>query len=769
MQVSGLRFTKAIIGNIGHIIKAEPSISRRELSRRLCETYGWRSLNGNLKDMSCRKALKVLDRQGVIALPAVQGSYAFARRRSVVDQGFEVPEVRCALEELGEVVVRPVGSRYGKDAKTWRYLLDCYHYLESGPLCGAQLRYLVESSIYGPLGALAFSSASFSVKARDLYIGWSEAAKRANLARVVNNARMVIAPSVEVKNLASHVLAQALRRLPLDWEERYNIRPLLVETYVDPTRFSGTLYSASNFVLVGETSGRRDGVRRSIFLRELEAEWRERLCQPPPDELGSLPRPEDPATWAEEEFGTVRFHDKRLKARLYTLAEDFYKKSEASIPDACGSKARTMAAYRFFKHKAVTMQVLLDAHTEATLDRVREHRIVLAPQDTTTLDYSTHPMTEDLGPTNTKADASIGLFLHDTVAFTPEGTPLGVLDAQCWARDPEDRGKSRRKHLLPIEAKESVKWLRSFRRIAELQRLCPNTTLVSIGDRESDIYELLLEAAQDPAGPRLLVRSDRARQRRVAGEEGDLMAASDEGPVPLWDYMAACEVAKILEMQLPRRGKQKSRKADVALRFAEVRVLAPKSCGTYPPVTLWAVYLLEEDPDEDVTNPIEWMLLTTVPVNTWKDAKERVEWYSARWGIEVYHRVLKHGCRIRDRQLGTADRLEACLGVDMVIAWRIYHLTMLGRETPEVPCTVFFEDVEWKTLFCLVSKNPVPPEEPPTIKAAVRAMGQLGGHLGRKGDGPPGTKTLWRGYQKLGNAVEMARIYRLYDSQPRPP
>ena len=201
---------------------------------------------------------------------------------------------------------------------------------------------------------------------------------------------------------------------------------------------------------------------------------------------------------------------------------------------------------------------MLEAHTEAAIERIREHRVVLAPQDTTILNYSAHPMTEGLGPINTKEDKNIGLILNDTLAFTEDGIPLGVLDAQCWARD-----------------------------------------------------------------------------------------------------------------------------AWVDVRFAEVKLTPPNRLALCPPLRVWAVYILERSDGESGHSPIEWMLITTAEVKDFEDAKKVVEWYSGRWGIEVYHRTLKSGCRIKDRQLQTADRLEASLGIDMVVAWRIYYMTMLGREIPD--------------------------------------------------------------------------------------
>ena len=745
MYICGRDFTQEIIDKIDYTLKMQPCISRLELSRQVCQWMDWRSPSGQLQDMSCRKALLQLDQRGQIDLPIVERPVEFDYCRN---HGIDivVPEICCALNELGQIDVEPVTSRYCKASKIWFELMQRYHYLGSGPLCGAQIRYLVKSSQYGYIGGLAFSSASFALLNRDKYIGWSEAARRANLNRVVCNDRFLILPTVDVPNLASHVLSIALLRLPYDWQERYSIEPVLIETFVDPSRFSGTCYKAANFIYVGDTSGRRDGIAKNIYLYLLCRKWQKVLCEPPGFVLGQAVRPSEPRHWAEEEFGTVRFFDYRLKERLYTIAQDFYGRPEAGIPEACGSKVRTIGAYRFFSNPKVSMEVILNGHTEATIDRIRQHKVVLAPQDTTILNYSTHPMTEGLGPINNKDNKSIGLILHDTLAFTQDGTPLGVLDAQCWARDPDDKGKRYRRHNLTIEQKESAKWLRSFNKVAEIQKLCPETLLVSIGDRESDIYDLFVEATQNEHGPGLLVRSEKSRNRK-SGEEY------------LWDLMAQKEVSGRLQLHIPRSGCRKARDSIVDIAFSEVELKSPKKQPNMPSVRIWAVYIVEKDFDETVKNPIEWLLLTTVAVNSFEDAQKRVEWYSGRWGIEVYHRTLKSGCRIKDRQLETADRLEACLGIDMVVAWRIYHLTMLGREVPDVACSVFFKEIEWKALCCYVNKTPIAPEKPPTLYNAMVMVACMGGFLGRKNDGFPGTQTLWRGLQRLDTAVEMYAIF----------
>jgi len=747
MRICGQEFSLDILERIREIVAAEPQISRRALSRRVCQWLDWRSDAGDWQEGGCRKALVALDRRHVLELPVPRA--AFAARQTPAWE-VEDTEVDATLEALGPVELVAIGEHRGQEARVWRVLMHRHHYLGDKPLCGAQLRYLIRSERYGWLGALAFNSASWALHARDEYIGWSETARRQNLCRVVANARFLILPGVQVPNLASHVLAAASRRLPEDWAARYGVRPVLVETFVDPTRFTGGCYRAANWIEVGETAGRRDGIAKRIWLYALDAQWREQLCAAAPTRLGAWPRPPAPAHWAEAEFATVRVYDERLKRRLFTIAQDFYHRSQASIPEACGSKARTLGAYRFFDNPQVTMAVILTPHTEATIERIKEHTVVLAPQDTTTLNYYHHPATRGLGPVNTQRDQATGLMLHDTLAFSVEGTPLGVIDAQCWARDPDDRGKRVRRPCLPIEQKESMKWLKSFRKLAEIQALCPNTQLVSLGDRESDLYALFAEATRDSAGPKLLVRAERTRNRRVEQE-------------PLWQFVGTQPAAGEIKLQLPQRGNRQPRQALLQVRFAPVK-LQPPQTSSLPPVRLWAVHLLEDEAG-DGGEPIEWMLLTTVAVNTFGEAVERAEWYAARWGIEVFHRTLKSGCRIKDRQLGTAERLQACLGVDMVVAWRIYHLTMLGREMPEHPCTAFFEAVEWKALYCYHHQTPVAPDEPPSMVEAIRMLAAMGGHLGRRRDGPPGTQVVWRGLQRLDTAVQM---YLLFTHSPPP-
>jgi hypothetical protein len=757
MWVSGQWFGSEVVERIAATVEADPSISRRALSRQVCEWLDWRSPDGRLRDVGCRKALLELQRRGSVKLPACEEVVGFGREAAKRSPPPAVPEVRCCLEELGEVEVVPVRSRYSQASRIWRDLLQAYHYLGAGPLCGAQMRYLVHSAAYGWLGALSFSAATWRLKSRDAWIGWSDRARRANLERVVCNSRFLIAPSVQVANLASHVLALSVGRLAQDWHARYGYAPVLVETFVDGARFAGTCYRAANWVRVGQTAGRRDGYgngtvstgKKDIYAYPLRADWQSRLCQEPPERLARRPAGGEAGHWAEEEFAGARVYDERLRKRLYLLAQDFFAQPGVLIPQACrGSVAKSKAAYRFFDNERVDMPSLLKGHVEATAQRVSQHAVVLAVQDTTTLNYTAHPATAGLGPINTKKDQGVGLILHDTLAFSGAGTPLGLVDVQCWARDPEQAGTKRAKrNHLPIEAKESFKWLQSYRAAAEVQRLCPQTLVVSVGDREADLHELFQEAQQTAAGPKLLVRAERTRQRQV---EAPAAPDADE-PEYLWARMAAAPVAGHQEVHIPREGARLARTATLEVRYAAV-TLKPPQRKPLGGVAAWAVYAREVDGPPAVTAPLEWMLLTTVEVATFAQATERLRWYTLRWGIEVYHRVLKSGCRIEDRQLSSATRIENCLALDLVVAWRIFWLTKQARETPDVPCDGFLGEDEWKALYATGRDAPLPPTPPP-LREAVRLIASLGGFLGRPRDGEPGTTTVWRGLVRLDTMV----------------
>jgi hypothetical protein len=258
MDACGQHINSGLIGRLQALVDTAPQLSRRELSRHMCRWLDWRAPNGRLREMGARKLLLALERRGVLSLPACGDGYAFEQPVAAPRWVPPVPQIACALAGLGKVEVTPVGSRYSVASRVWKGLMQAFHPLGGGPLCGAQIRYVVHSSRYGWLGGLSFSAPTWRLRPRDEWIGWSEAARRQHLQEVVNNSRFLIVPSVRVPHLASQVLSRCLQRLPLDWAARYGYAPVLVETFVDGARFAGTSYRAANWRHLGQTAARAD-------------------------------------------------------------------------------------------------------------------------------------------------------------------------------------------------------------------------------------------------------------------------------------------------------------------------------------------------------------------------------------------------------------------------------------------------------------------------------------------------------------------------------
>src|SRR5579859_6925467 len=438
-------------------------------------------------------------------------------------------------------------------------------------------------------------------------------------------------------------------------------------------------------------------------------------------------------SWAMQEFGQAQLGDARRTRRLVRLAEQRGRQPAASLPQGCDDWAGAQAAYRFFDNAMIEPEAILDAHWQATVRRMAQQAIVLLPQDTTQLDYSTHTDTDGLGVLQSQHQR--GLLLHTTLAVTPAGVPLGVIDQQVWARAPDQLGKRPDRKARPLEEKESVKWVNSLARALALQAQLPGVQLVSIADREGDVNDFLRPVLT--TGLAVLVRA--AWDRAVKSPQRRL-----------WAHLRSQPCAGQLTVSVPRRPGQPARQAQLGVRFASVTVRVPQArrgAGLLE-LSLWGVLAQEVDPPAGI-KPIEWLLLSTLPVLDFAQACERVQWYTCRWLIEIYHKVLKSGCRIEARQLEDAKNLKRYLALDAVVGWQVLYATLVGRQLPELPCTAILEAHEWQALYCFRHQIATPPSSPPSLQQAVRWIAQLGGFLGRKSDGEPGVTTLWRGLQRL--------------------
>lgn len=407
-----------------------------------------------------------------------------------------------------------------------------------------------------------------------------------------------------------------------------------------------------------------------------------------------------------------------------------------SIPAACGGWDETRAAYRLFDHEAVTAERVLAPHIACTEARLREHPRVLCIQDTTELDYTTKKGIAGLGPLN--YESRWGLYLHPTLAVTPDRVPLGLLDLYSWAREPGSLGEDKDPNR-PLEDKESVRWVDGFARVNELAERLSETRLTYIADREGDLYDLFVEAPCPDQGTDWLVRVQHGD--RLLSDGRKLRAALEAAPV-----------LTEIRFERPAAKGRSARTVDQQLKVVRVTLKAPaRPDRTLVDVTVTALLATEPNPPAG-EDPLEWVLLTNLAVETPEEASEKLLWYLCRWQVEVYFKVLKSGCRIEELQLEKRERLEPALAFYMIIAWRVLYLTMLGRECPEMSCDTVFADEEWKAVYLVTQRMP-PPEQPPSLDTMVRMVASLGGFLNRKSDGFPGPKTLWIGLQRIPDFV----------------
>jgi hypothetical protein len=450
------------------------------------------------------------------------------------------------------------------------------------------------------------------------------------------------------------------------------------------------------------------------------------------------------ASWAANEFGEVDLGDPRRTKRLIRLAEERSEKPNGSIAASCGGKAGTKAAYRFLDNEAVGAEAILEGHYQASAERAGQERIVLAIQDTTELNYSSHPATQGLGYLNGLQYR--GMYVHSTLLVTPQRVPLGLIDQQVWMRSEEEyKIDQERRKQLPTEEKESQKWLVSLEATARLQQRLEQTRVINVGDSEADIFDLFLKAKK--LNQDLLVR---ACQDRLVDQEGRKLRA----------HLQNQPLAGDILLQVPRRAGQATRTAHLEVRFAAVSIRPPlrRAKEQLPSAQLWAVLAQEIGAPADV-EAIDWLLITTLTVETFDQACTCMRWYTCRWVIETYHKVLKSGCRVEERQFGDADNLQRYLAVDAVVAWRVLYLTMLGRDQPDLPCTVVLETHEWQALFCFIHQVKHPPQTIPSLQQATRWIAQLGGFLGRKSDGFPGPMSIWRGLLRLSDIADAWLVF----------
>ena len=451
-----------------------------------------------------------------------------------------------------------------------------------------------------------------------------------------------------------------------------------------------------------------------------------------------------------DEVRGAQFGDKRLDRRLGKVIEELGANPNLSIPAATDARAEMEAAYRFFDNDKVSPQKILQPHFEAARERISQTDFALLVQDTTELDL-TRPQQQVGGAGPMDCEARRGAFFHPLQAFDSDGLPLGMVWQKTWAREKIEttrtkEKKNQKRKRTPIEEKESVRWLEGIRAAREVAKACPDTICVCVGDSESDIYELFSE-------PRITAASEvhllvRACQSRSTTDQSNWLEEVRATPCL---YQCTVDVsARMAKISTEKSKRQKSRDARVAeveVRATTVTLGPPYRFDRKLPEVTINVVLVEETNPPDGCDPIQWLLITTLPIDDSEQVKRIVQSYCIRWQIEIFFRTIKSGCRVEERQFETLDRMLNCVSVYSIIAWRIMYLCRLGRECPDLNCEVVFEPCEWKSVIMAV-KRTEPPATPPRLNEIIRMIASLGGYVNRKST-QPGPQTLWIGLQRV--------------------
>ncbi len=452
----------------------------------------------------------------------------------------------------------------------------------------------------------------------------------------------------------------------------------------------------------------------------------------------------------EVDLQYMNFGDLRLTERLGKMVENFVEQPSTSIPQACNSLAATKAAYRFFSNDNIEAQAIRKGCYKATIHRMTENsadKTFLFKSDATNLVFTGHKNLKGIGVLRNQN--AKGLNLHTTLVSTEDEVTLGMIQQCCWGRKPEDYGQRAMRSKKPIEEKESYRWIESFK--ASQEALPDNAKGIFLADRGADIYELFLEPRKQ--NMHLLIRALHNRELTDSSEK-------------MFQDLENTPCVGTIEVVINRSGERKERVAKLEIRHKKISINPPKFKKHLPSICINIVSakeIIEKKVTGDEVNIqdlIYWKLLTTLSVDSLKEAIYAINTYSKRWLIERYHYVLKQGCKVEELQLEEAGRIDKAVAVYTIVACRIMQITYLARANPDLPCTEVFDDDEWRALYCYANKTAKEPTEPMTINDAIRMLAKLGGFLGRKRDGHPGVKVIWRGMCKLEGAVEMYRILK---------
>jgi hypothetical protein len=442
------------------------------------------------------------------------------------------------------------------------------------------------------------------------------------------------------------------------------------------------------------------------------------------------------------EFDGIDLGDKRLNKRAEKLLNAMCSSPGRTIPQNFQTWGEIKSCYRFLSNAKVTPLKIFKPHRAKVLERIQEHPVILCPTDTTSINLTSKNSMEGKGSIGKNID---GLWLHPIMAVTPERLNLGLININFYTRDLQETKIHR--NNLPIERKESIRWLSGYQKVDDLAKENPKTKFVYIADREADISELINEAlkskSENESYADILIRSKHDRLldefEEDSGEQLKIKKKLESMP-------ALGEISFFLPRTHDRKARhvtQELKSTTVVFKFHEK---SKKHASTLSINIVMAKETLKSAKGED---PLTWILLTTLTIEDFADACKIIEYYLCRWEIEIFFKVLKSGCKVEERQLHSISKMENLIVYFMIISWRIMYVIMIGRSCPEMSCDVVFEEAEWKSVYKILNKKAEIPLKPPKLQEFIVMIASLGGYVEFKNGPPPGVTVMWRGMLRM--------------------
>lgn len=454
------------------------------------------------------------------------------------------------------------------------------------------------------------------------------------------------------------------------------------------------------------------------------------------------------AGWIESEFEFADFGDTRLDDRFRFIIEAFDKSPGASIPQAFCSWAEIKACYNFFDNPSVNAEKILEPHIRQTTERIKNEKVALLLNDTTSTDYTGLKSINGLGRLSSNQNGdNLGIFVHPLIAVTPDRLCLGIAHAKLFTRDLErSKATKAEKKKRPVEEKEIYRWIEGYKVSSVISREAPDTQVIYLSDREGDFIDLFDHALNTEAGgAELIIRC--SQQDRVIDEKEDDSKKYKKIYTCLKDAPTLGEIKFII----PKTEKRKKREVKQSIKAKTVTFRQHKINGKLiKKIKINVVMAVEENLPEG-EEALCWILLTTLPIDTFEQAMQVMKYYLCRWEIEIFFKILKSGCKVEARQLETTERLLPMLALFMIVSWRILYLMKIGRTNPNMPCTDIFEDSEWMSVHRVLFQGEAIPEKPPSLGEFIEMIAKLGGHIGRNNDSPAGPKIMWIGLSRMAD------------------